>query len=100
MHDYLTAADLLVSKPGAKDEGCAGCHTWVSRTHYPCAGGLTTAEALATGTPMVIVNPIPGQESRNTDMLLEEGVALKINDTPLISCVAECVASVVCPVVV
>jgi processive 1,2-diacylglycerol beta-glucosyltransferase len=43
-------------------------------------GGLTTSEALACGLPMVIVSPIPGQEERNSDHLLEEGVALKCND--------------------
>ena len=29
---------------------------------------------------MVIVNPIPGQESRNSDYLLESGAAIKINN--------------------
>ena len=55
--ELMGAADLLVSKPG----------------------GLTTSEALARGTPMVIVNPIPGQESRNSDFLLENGAAIKAN---------------------
>lgn len=40
-------------------------------------GGITTAEALAKGIPMLIVNPLPGQEAMNTRYLLEEGVALK-----------------------
>ncbi|MDD5496208.1 MAG: glycosyltransferase [Candidatus Omnitrophica bacterium] len=40
-------------------------------------GGITTAEALATGIPMLIVNPLPGQESMNTKFLLREEVALK-----------------------
>ena len=40
-------------------------------------GGITTAEALAKGLPMLIVNPIPGQEAMNTKFLLEEGVAVK-----------------------
>ena len=71
MHDYLMSTDLIVSKPG----------------------GLTTAESMATGTPMVIVNPIPGQETRNTDMLLEAGAAIKINDLPLLACVAAVVPS-------
>ena len=31
---------------------------------------------------MVIVNPIPGQESRNSDYLLENGAAIKINNLP------------------
>ena len=56
MHTWLNAADLLVSKPG----------------------GLTTAEALAMGKPMVIVDPIPGQEQRNAEMLLEEGAAVRL----------------------
>lgn len=40
-------------------------------------GGMTTAEALAKGLPMLIVNPLPGQEAMNTRFLLQEGVALK-----------------------
>jgi processive 1,2-diacylglycerol beta-glucosyltransferase len=56
--ELMTAADLVVSKPG----------------------GLTTSETLARGVPMVIVNPIPGQESRNSDYLLENGAAIKVNN--------------------
>jgi processive 1,2-diacylglycerol beta-glucosyltransferase len=40
-------------------------------------GGLTTAEALARGLPMVVVNPIPGQEANNTQFLLQHGVAVR-----------------------
>jgi processive 1,2-diacylglycerol beta-glucosyltransferase len=43
-------------------------------------GGLTTSEVLARGAAMAIVNPIPGQESRNADFLLENGAAIKINN--------------------
>jgi processive 1,2-diacylglycerol beta-glucosyltransferase len=43
-------------------------------------GGLTTSEVLARGAAMAIVNPIPGQESRNSDFLLENGAAIKINN--------------------
>ena len=43
-------------------------------------GGLTTSECLAMGLPMIVVAPIPGQEERNSDYLLECGVALKAND--------------------
>ncbi len=42
-------------------------------------GGMTTSEALAKGLPMVIVNPIPGQEMRNTDFLLKEGIGIRID---------------------
>ncbi|MFQ3670283.1 MAG: glycosyltransferase [Verrucomicrobiia bacterium] len=58
MADWMGAADLLISKPG----------------------GLTTAEALARGLPMVVFSPIPGQEERNSDHLLEKGVAIKCNE--------------------
>jgi processive 1,2-diacylglycerol beta-glucosyltransferase len=56
--EWMQAADLVVSKPG----------------------GLTTSEVLARGAIMVIVNPIPGQESRNSDYLLENGAAIKANN--------------------
>src|SRR6185369_10735142 len=59
-HEYMAASDILLGKPG----------------------GLTTAEALAMGLAFVIVNPIPGQEERNSDHLLEEGVAIRANNLP------------------
>ncbi|MDP8213516.1 MAG: glycosyltransferase [Candidatus Zapsychrus exili] len=43
-------------------------------------GGMTTAECLAKGLPMVIINPIPGQEMRNTDFLINKGIAIRVND--------------------
>src|SRR5260370_22017967 len=43
-------------------------------------GGLTSVEALTCGLPMGIVSPIPGQEERNSDHLLEDGVAVKCNE--------------------
>lgn len=58
MDELLAVADLVLSKPG----------------------GLTTSETLARGAVMVIVNPIPGQESRNSDYLLENGAAIKVNN--------------------
>lgn len=63
MHEWMRAADLLVSKPG----------------------GLTSSEALACGLPLVIVDPIPGQETRNSDYLLERGAGVKVNDLKLLS---------------
>jgi processive 1,2-diacylglycerol beta-glucosyltransferase len=44
-------------------------------------GGITTAECLAKGLPMVIVDPIPGQEMRNTDFLIKMGIGIRIDDT-------------------
>ncbi len=43
-------------------------------------GGMTTAESLAKGLPMVVVNPIPGQEMRNTDFLIRKGIAVRIDN--------------------
>lgn len=41
------------------------------------SGGSTTAECLAMGLPMIVCDPIPGQEERNCDYLLEAGAAVK-----------------------
>jgi processive 1,2-diacylglycerol beta-glucosyltransferase len=54
----MACADLIITKPG----------------------GLTTSECLAMGLPMIVNDPIPGQEERNADFLLEQGVALKACD--------------------
>ena len=43
-------------------------------------GGLTTSEALAKNLPMIIIRPIPGQEAKNTEFLLQQGVALRAED--------------------
>ena len=45
-------------------------------------GGLTTTESLASGLPMLIINPIPGQEEENAEFLESKGVGiwLKKND--------------------
>jgi processive 1,2-diacylglycerol beta-glucosyltransferase len=48
-------------------------------------GGLTASEAMAVGLPMAIISPIPGQEERNSDHLLEKGAAIKFNDTTVIA---------------
>jgi processive 1,2-diacylglycerol beta-glucosyltransferase len=49
----MAAADLCITKPG----------------------GLSTSECLAMGLPMLLISPIPGQEERNAQMLLEQGAA-------------------------
>ena len=45
-------------------------------------GGLTTSESLASHLPMVIINPIPGQEEENAEFLEDKGIAvwLRKND--------------------
>ena len=48
-------------------------------------GGIATAECLAKGLPMVVVNPIPGQEMRNTDFLINKGIGIRIDDINNIS---------------
>jgi processive 1,2-diacylglycerol beta-glucosyltransferase len=57
MDELMAVSDLLITKPG----------------------GLTASEALALGKPLLILNPIPGQEAANSDFLLERGAASKIN---------------------
>ena len=44
-------------------------------------GGLTISEALSKNLPIIIINPIPGQEAKNTEYLLREGAAIKANST-------------------
>ncbi len=60
----MAAADVLVTK----------------------AGGLTVSEALACGLPIVVTSPIPGQEDRNADFLLEAGAAILSKDAGLLEC--------------
>lgn len=47
-------------------------------------GGLTTTESLASNLPMVIINPIPGQEEENAEFLVSNGVGvwIKKEDNP------------------
>lgn len=47
-------------------------------------GGLTTTESLASNLPMVIINPIPGQEEENAEFLVSNGVGvwIKKDDDP------------------
>jgi processive 1,2-diacylglycerol beta-glucosyltransferase len=56
--ELMEVSDIIVTKPG----------------------GITTAEALAKGLPMLIINPLPGQEAMNTKFLLAEGVAVKAQE--------------------
>ncbi|MFB3893330.1 MAG: hypothetical protein ACE15C_15055 [Phycisphaerae bacterium] len=39
-------------------------------------GGITTAECLSKGAPMILLNPVPGQEGGNADFLRREGAAV------------------------
>jgi processive 1,2-diacylglycerol beta-glucosyltransferase len=55
---FLAASDLLLSK----------------------SGGLTVSEAMACGVPMLVFRPLPGQEERNCDFLVEAGAAIRAHD--------------------
>ncbi len=44
-------------------------------------GGLTVSESLAKGLPIILINPIPGQENRNVEFLLNNGLAIKTSPT-------------------
>jgi processive 1,2-diacylglycerol beta-glucosyltransferase len=61
--ELMAASTMLLSKPG----------------------GMTTAEALARGLPMMILDPIGGQEERNADVLLEAGAAVKCTEVTLVA---------------
>ncbi len=63
MSDFMSVATILLSKPG----------------------GMTTAEAVACGLPMMILDPIGGQEERNADVLLEAGAAVKCTEVTLVA---------------
>lgn len=57
-------------------------------------GGLTTSEALAKRLPMIIANPIPGQEERNAEFLLNNGCALATSKTcPVDECMYQLLTS-------
>jgi len=62
MRELMHVSSLLLSKPG----------------------GLTTAEALASGLPMVVLDPVGGQEERNAEMLLEKGAAIKCSEVTVL----------------
>ncbi len=57
--ELMSVAALIVSKPG----------------------GLTTSEALAKGLPILVLNPIPGQENNNAQFLVRSGAARWIRES-------------------
>jgi processive 1,2-diacylglycerol beta-glucosyltransferase len=58
MHEWMAISDLIIGKPG----------------------GLTLSEAMASALPMILLNPIPGQEDINAASILEQGVAVSPTD--------------------
>jgi len=67
VNELMGVADIIVTKPG----------------------GITITEALAKKTPMIIIKPIPGQETSNTAYLTEKQAAIKINKARDINAVIE-----------
>ena len=63
VNELMDASDLIITKPG----------------------GLTSSEAMAKGLPMIIMNPIPGQEDKNLVFLVNNGAAIAVNDVCTIS---------------
>lgn len=57
INELMDISDIIITKPG----------------------GITTTEALAKKIPMIIVKPIPGQETNNSRYLTEKGVAIKLD---------------------
>ena len=54
--ELMSISDLVVTKPG----------------------GLTTSESLASSLPIIVINPIPGQEEENAEFLEKSGAAIWI----------------------
>ena len=54
--ELMSISDLVVTKPG----------------------GMTTTESLASHLPMIIINPIPGQEEENAEFLESNQIAIWI----------------------
>ena len=48
-------------------------------------GGLTITESLASGLPILIINPIPGQEEENAEFLEENGAGIWVKENSNIS---------------
>jgi len=55
MDECMAAADLIISK----------------------SGGLTVSESMARSLPMIIIKPIPGQETRNAEVLEYYGAGVR-----------------------
>lgn len=57
VNELMAVSDLIVTKPG----------------------GITTAEALSKGLPMIIIKPLPGQEMSNTQFLMKQQAGIKLD---------------------
>lgn len=58
IENFMAASDLVITKPG----------------------GLTISECLALGKPMIMIDPIPGQEVHNAAYVMEKGAGVMAYD--------------------
>ena len=58
VYDYMEISDVLISK----------------------SGGITVSESLVKELPIIVISPIIGQETRNSDFLMNHGAGRKISD--------------------
>ncbi len=62
MDELMALSNLLITKPG----------------------GITVSESTAVGLPMILIEPIPGQEEANADYLVERGAGVKARNLPVL----------------
>ena len=62
MDELMALSDLLITKPG----------------------GITVSESMALGLPMILIEPIPGQEEANADYIVEQGAGVKARNLPVL----------------
>ena len=65
--DLVAASDLVVTK----------------------SGGLIVSEVLARGTPMIVVDPIPGQEEWNADLVSGSGAGIQVRLPEMVPAAAQ-----------
>lgn len=65
--ELMSISDLVVTKPG----------------------GMTTTESLASNLPMIIINPIPGQEEENAEFLESKGIGIWVKKDSNINTILE-----------
>jgi processive 1,2-diacylglycerol beta-glucosyltransferase len=76
LHDLKNGATLRLLKLGFieyLDDLIAASDIVITK-----AGGLTVSEILARGTPMIIIDPIPGQEEWNADFVAGSGAGIPL----------------------
>lgn len=57
--ELMSVSDLVITKPG----------------------GLTTTESLASGLPLIIIDPLPGQEEENAKFIENSGAGIWVKDS-------------------